>query len=194
MKTKISYISLPIVVSVFILLSCGSCQDFGVPDYKLSIEVKNGVDGTPPSGVSTHKELDTIDYKYTSQDAQYQVEVLANGARKLSEGQFIMYTDLDVVAQIFDIRDTWDFTLAATSDTTVEKREFTVTFTGGGLLSGDFTDSNGHNGTWVIDAAKLTMTYKNWLDYTLTSDSALTMSGTWSGEGKSSSWSASRTL
>ncbi|MCX6583673.1 MAG: hypothetical protein NT166_26155 [Candidatus Aminicenantes bacterium] len=194
MKTKTSYICLPIVVSVLILLSLGSCKDFGIPDYKLTIDVKSGVDGTPPSGVSAHKELDSVDYKYTAQNTQYQVEVLVNGARRLSEGQWVMYTDLDVVAQVFDIRGAWDFTLAATSDSTVEKREFTITFTGGDPLSGNFTDSNGHNGTWVIDAAKLTITYGNWLDYTLTSDSALTMSGAWSGEGKTSSWSASRVL
>ena len=185
---------MPIIVSALIILSLGSCKDFGVPDFKLAIEMENGVNGAPPAGVTTHKELDTIDYKYTAQDTQNQVEVLVNGTRRLSEGQLIMYTDLVVVARIFDIRDTWDFTLEATSDSTVGKREFTVTFTGGGLLSGDFTDSNGHNGTWAIDAAKLTMTYSNWLNYTLTSDSAITMSGAWSGEGKSSSWSASRVL
>jgi hypothetical protein len=194
MKTKISYLCLPIIVSVFILLPFGSCKNFGVPDYKLTIVVGNGVNGTPPTGVTTHRELDSIDYQYTAQDTQYQVEVLVNGSRYSSVGEFVMYTDLEVVARIFDIRDTWDFTLDATSDGTVEKREFTVTFTGGGLLAGDFTDSNGHNGTWVISAAKLTMTYNNWLNYSLTSDSVTSMSGTWSGDGKSSSWSASRAL
>lgn len=193
MKTKISTICLPIIVSVLIVLSLGSCKDFGIPDYKLTIVVGNGVSGTPTTGVTTHKELDTINYEYAADDTQYQVEVFVNGSVSLSAGEWVMYTDLDVVAQIFDIRDTWDFTLAATSDSTVAEREFTVTFTGNSLLSGDFTDSNGHYGTWVIDDADLTMTYSNWLDYTLTSDSVTLMDGTWSGEDTSSTWSASRT-
>jgi hypothetical protein len=176
------------------ILSLGSCKNFGIPDYKLTIVIENGVEGTPAAGVSTHKELDSIAYAYTAQDSQYQVEVMVNGSAYSSAGEFVMYTDLEVVARIFDIRDTWDFTLAATSDSAVEKREFTVTFTGNSLLSGDFTDSNGHYGTWVIDDTDLTMTYSNWLDYTLTSDSVTTMEGTWSGEDTSSSWSASRTL
>lgn len=182
-----------IIVSALLMLSLGSCKNFGIPDYKLTVVIGNGVSGTPPTGVTTHKELDSIDYQYTADDTQHQVEVLVNGSRYSSGGKFIMYTDLEVVARIFDIRDTWNFTLEKTADGTVEKREFTVTFTGGGLLSGDFTDSNGHNGNWVIAAAKLTMTYRNWLNYTLTSDSVTSMSGTWSGEDKSSSWSATRT-
>lgn len=193
MKTKISYLCLAIIVSALLMLSLGSCKNFGIPDYKLTIVIGNGVSGTPPTGVTTHQELDSIDYQYTADDTQHQVEVLVNGSRYSSGGKFIMYTDLEVVARIFDIRDTWNFTLDKTADGTVEKREFTVTFTGGGLLAGDFTDSNGHNGNWVIDAAKLTMTYRNWLNYTLTSDSVTSMSGTWSGEDKSSSWSAIRT-
>lgn len=194
MKTKISYICLPIMVSALMILSLGSCKNFGIPDFKLTVLVQEGVNGAPPTGVTTHKELDTIDYEYKAQDTQYQVEVLVNESRYSSAGQFVMYTDLDVVARIFDIRDTWDFTLAATSDGNVEERKFTVTFTGGNLLSGNFTDSNGHSGAWVIDTAKLTMTYSNWLNYILTSDSVTSMSGTWSGEDKSSTWSATRTL
>ena len=194
MKMKLSNICLSIIVIVLMLLLFGSCKDFGVPDYKLTIDLKNGVEGTPPTGVTIHKELDSIDYNYTAQNTQYQVEVLVNGTRKLSEGQFVMYTDLNVIAQIFDIRGTWNFRLDATADSSVEQREFTITFTGADVLSGDFTDSNNHSGTWVIENTKLTITYRNWLDYILTSDSVLTMSGTWSGEGKSSTWSASRSL
>lgn len=194
MKMKISNICFSITVIVIMILFFGSCKDLGIPDYKLTIDVKNGVEGTPPTGVSTHKELDTINYKYTAQNTQYQVEVLVNGTRKLSEGQLVMYTDLNVIAQIFDIRGTWDIILNATTDNSVAKREFKITFTGGGFLSGNFTDSNGHNGTWLIENAKLTITYQNWLNYILTSDNVLTMSGTWAGEGKTSTWSASRTL
>lgn len=193
MKTKVSHIWLPIIISVLIILPFGSCKNFGIPDYKLTIVIENGVEGTPSAGVSTHKELDSITYKYSAEDSQYQVEVMVNGSAYSSVGEFVMYTDLNVVARIFDIRDTWDFTLDATSDGAVKKREFTVTFTGNSFLSGDFTDSDGHYGTWVIDDTDLTMTYSNWLDYTLTSTSVTTMEGTWSGEDTSSSWSASRT-
>ncbi|MDQ1350621.1 MAG: hypothetical protein QG657_923 [Acidobacteriota bacterium] len=193
MKTKISYLCLPIIVSVLLILSFGSCKNFGIPDYKLTVVIGPGVNGTPPTGVTTHKELDTIDYEYKADDSNYQVEVLVNDSVGSSAGKFVMYTDLNVVAQIFDIRDTWDFTLEETADGTVEKREFTVTFTGNSLLSGDFTDSTGHYGAWIIDDTDLTMTYSNWLDYKLTSTSVTGMAGTWSGEEKSSSWSASRT-
>ncbi|HLP57925.1 MAG TPA: hypothetical protein VK186_03810 [Candidatus Deferrimicrobium sp.] len=194
MKTKISSICLAVIVGFLMILSFGSCKDLGIPDYKLTIQIQGDVEGNPPAGVSTHKELETIDYKYTALNSKYLVEILVNGTRRLSEGQFIMYTDLDVVVQIFEIRDTWDFTLDKTTDSSVAERKFTVTFTGPDPLSGQFTDSNGHNGTWIIETSKLTMTYSNWFNYTFTTDSVLTMSGTWSGEGKSSTWSASRTL
>ncbi|MCU0284842.1 MAG: hypothetical protein MUF15_00460 [Acidobacteria bacterium] len=192
MKKKILIICLTVITGFLMILPLGSCKNLGIPDYKLTIVIENGVQGTPAPGTYTYKELETIDYKYTAINTTYLVEVLVNETRRLSEGQFIMYTDLNVVSRIFDIRDTWDFTLDKTTDSSVAKREFTVTFTGNDPLSGQFTDSNSHTGTWLIENSKLTMTYSNWFNYTLTSDSVLSMGGTWSGEGKTSTWSASR--
>lgn len=192
MKAKIVNISLFIVVSLVLLLPLGSCKNFGVPDFTLKIEIKEGAQGTPPAGEYVYKELEVIEYQYTPEDDQHHVEVLVNGSRWLSSGSFTMFTDLEVVVQIIDIRGTWAITLEPPSDEeNGEDVIFNITFEGADLLSGDFTDDRGYSGEWNIDDTTLTITYADWLDYKLTGDIA-TMSGTWKGQGKEGTWDAVR--
>jgi hypothetical protein len=164
------------------------CKDFGVPDFELKIEFGEGVIGTPTAGTYNHKELTEIDYSYEALDSQYRVEVVANGNRWLSEGSFIMYTDMEIVVRIIDIRGDWAFVLV---EDDVDDLEFVVTFTGNSLLSGEFTDDRGYRGTWSIDGVNLTMNYDNWLGYELFGyiDS---MDGTWERAGYTGTWSAGR--
>jgi hypothetical protein len=190
MKSKILQTYVPIILGMAIVLCLSGCKDFGVPDYELTIEVRSGVEGTPPSGTYTYKELTTIDYSYIPQNDEHQVEVLVNGSRWLAAGTFIMYTNLDVVVQIIDIRGAWDFLLTS-EDSDVEDMQFEINFSGDNLIAGNFTDDRGYSGTWNADGANLTITYSNWENYILTG-SITTMKGTWANDDKAGTWSASR--
>lgn len=190
MKSKILQTYVLIILGIAIVLCISGCKNFGVPDYELNIQVGSGVEGTPPSGTYFYKELTTVDYSYIPLNAEHQVEVLANGSRLLATGTLTMYTNLEVVVQIIDIRGTWDFLLTST-DSDEEDMEFSVTFSGDNLVNGDFTDDRGYTGTWNTDGANLTMTYSNWLDYSLTGF-ITTMQGEWTGDEKSGTWSANR--
>jgi hypothetical protein len=192
MKARIVNICLFIIVSLALLLPLGSCKNFGVPDFELKIEIKEGAQGTPPAGEYVYNELEVIEYQYTPKDDQHFVEVLVNGSRWLSSGSFTMYTDLEVVVQIIDIRGTWAVTLEPPSDEQdTEDVIFNITFDGAGLLSGDFTDDRGYSGAWKIEDITLTITYADWLDYVLTGDITV-MRGTWSSLGKTGPWDAVR--
>jgi hypothetical protein len=93
------------------------------------------------------------------------------------------------VVRLFDIRGNWDFTLEDNDSN--DKMEFSIGFFGENVISGGFTDSQGHSGTWNIGGNKLTITYTDWLDYVLTGKIS-SMSGDWTGEGKTGTWSSTR--
>jgi len=190
MKPNILQTYVPIILGIAIILCISGCKDFGVPDYELNIQVGTGVEGTPPSGIYSYKELTTINYSYSSLDSDHQVEVVVNGSRWASAGTFTMYTKLEVVVQIIDIRGTWNFVLKS-SDTDEEDMEFSITFSGDDLLAGNFTDDRGYIGTWTINGEDLTMTYSNWENYSLTG-LITTMKGDWANDDESGTWSAIR--
>lgn len=180
------------LISIFILLmslSFTSCKGFGIPDWTLEIIFEEGVAGTPSAGVYTYKELTTIDYNYYPIDNQHRVEVLINNARWSPAGQLIMYTDTKIVVRLFDLRGNWDFTLDDSNSS--DEMKFSIGFFGDSVLSGGFNDSQGHSGTWNISGNNLTITYTDWLDYVLTG-SISSMSGDWTGDGKTGTWSATR--
>ena len=183
-----------IILSLGVILSLSGCKNFGIPNYELKITVEAGVEGTPLAGVYSYRDLSIIDYKYTPENPDYTVEVLINGSRYLSEGRFTMYTDLDVVVQIIDIRGTWNLQLTYTpTEGDKEITEFSITFSGNDLLSGNFTDDRGYAGTWNIDGVNITITYTNWKDYVL-EGYITTMEGTWESaiDDKDGTWLSSR--
>jgi hypothetical protein len=190
MRSNILQTYVPIILGIAIVLCISGCKDFGIPDYELNIQVGSGVAGTPASGIYSYKELTTIDYSYMSINSDYRVEVVVNGSRWASAGTFTMYTNLEVVARIIDIRGTWSFVLEL-SDSEEEDLEFDITFSGDDLLAGNFTDERGYIGTWTIDSDALTMTYSNWENYSLTG-LITTMQGNWANDGESGTWSAVR--
>ena len=180
------------LIFFFILMmsfSFNNCKSFGIPDWTLEITFEEGVAGTPTPGVYTYEELAKIEYSYYPIDDQHRVEVLVNNNRWSPAGEFIMYTNINVLVRLFDIRGNWDFTLKI-KDTT-DEMEFSIGFFGDNVLSGGFNDSQGHSGTWNIDGNKLTITYTNWFDYVLTGEIS-TMSGEWAGNGKTGTWNANR--
>lgn len=188
MKSKTLQIFGLTILSIAMSVFLSGCKDFGVPDYELKIEFAEGIIGTPTAGTYSYKELTTVDYSYEALDSQYTVEVIVNGSRWLSEGSFIMYTDLEIQVQIIDIRGSWTFTL---EEDDVDDLEFVVTFTGDTLLSGEFSDDRGYRGTWFLDGDFLTMNYDNWLGYELYGYID-TMEGTWERSGYTGSWSAEK--
>jgi hypothetical protein len=184
-----------IIIGIAIILSFSSCKNFGIPEFELKITIEEGVEGTPEAGVYARKDLSVIDYKYIAINPGHTVEVIVNGSRWVSEGQFTMYSDLDVVARIIDIRGTWNFELKYKDPDTGEEQdpiEFNITFSGNNFLSGIFTDDRGYSGTWDVVGITVTIIFNNWQDYELTG-SISTMDGTWEGGGKSGgTWRAVR--
>lgn len=190
MRMKTKQICGIIALGIALLLSFNGCKNFGLPDYELKIQLEGDVQGTPLPGVYTYPELETINYSYIPLNSAYSVEVLVNGSRWNAEGSIIMYSDLDVVVRIIDIRGKWLFKLVD-ADEEIEDREFTITFLGDNILIGTFTDSQGYRGTWEIEGKALTITYSNWLDYVLTG-TITTMSGSWTGVDLDGTWTAAR--
>lgn len=183
-----------IILGIVIILSFSSCKKFGIPEFELKITIEEGVEGTPEAGVYPYKDLSVIDYRYIALNPEHTVEVIVNGTRWNSEGQFTMYTNLAVVARIIDIRDTWRFELRYTDPDTGEEQdpiEFKITFSGNDLLFGDFTDDRGYSGTWDINGITITIIYSDWEDYELTG-SIVTMAGNWEGDEKEGTWRAVR--
>jgi len=179
-------------IFTFILLmsfSFNSCKGFGIPDWTLEITFEEGVSGTPTPGVYSYEELASIDYSYYPIDDQHRVEVLVNNIRWPAAGKIILYTNIKIVVRLFDIRGTWDFTLD--DNDSDDKMEFSIGFFGENVLSGRFSDSQGHSGTWNINGNNLKITYTNWLNYVLTGEIS-TMKGNWTGDGKTGTWSATR--
>jgi hypothetical protein len=176
---------------LLLIFALNSCKDFGTPDWELSVSVEEGVEGTPSTGVYQHKELTTIDYNYYPLNEDNTLEVLVNDSRESASGQLIMYTNITLVVRVFDIRDTWNIALQE-DDSDDEPITFDITFSGSNFLSGTFTDTQGHSGTWSITSTTLTITYDDWENYELIGTIPL-MSGTWSnGDDITGTWSAVR--
>lgn len=190
-RFKISIIPFIFIFILIMSISFQNCKGFGIPDWTLEVTFEEGVSGTPTPGVYTYEELTTIEYSYYPIDEQHTVEVLLNDTRWPAAGDIIMYTNIKIVVRLFDIRGNWDFTLEDNDSN--DKMEFSIGFFGENILSGGFNDSQGHSGTWNIDGEDLTITYTDWLDYVLTGDIS-TMSGDWTGDGKTGTWSATRQL
>lgn len=188
MKSKTLQICGLTILSITMIVLLSGCKDFGVPDFELKIDFGDDVIGTPTAGNYTHKELTEIKYSYEAIDSQFRVEVVANGNRWLPEGSFLMYTDMEIQVRIIDIRGDWEFILKEEDE---DDLEFTVTFLGNNLLSGDFTDNRGYRGTWVVSGEDLTMNYDNWQGYELIG-SIISMEGTWNRAGNTGTWSAGR--
>jgi hypothetical protein len=188
-RFKITIIPFIFIFILMMSLSLNNCKGFGIPDWTLEIIFEEGVGGTPTPGVFTYEELTTIDYSYYPIDEQHRVEVIVNDTRWSPAGKIIMYTNTKVVVRLFDIRGNWDFTLDDNDSN--DEMEFSIGFFGDSMLSGGFNDSQGHSGTWNIEGNKLTITYTDWLDYVLTGEIS-SMSGTWEGDGKTGTWSATR--
>jgi hypothetical protein len=186
---KIGIVPLIFIFILVMSFSFNNCKDFGIPDWRLEITFEEGVAGTPNPGVYTYKELSKIDYSYYPIDEEHKVEVLVNDNRWLAAGEIIMYSNINLVVRIFDLRGNWDFTMKVNNST--DKMEFSIGFFGENYLSGGFSDSQGHSGTWKISGNTLTITYTDWLNYVLTGDIG-NMSGDWTGNGQTGTWTATR--
>lgn len=179
------------LLSVFILIiPLLNCNFFGIPDYELTVTVKDGVQGTPASGQNSYKDLTIVEYAYTPVNYLHTVEVVYEGTRQAAEGSFTIYTNVTLEARLIDIRDIWKITLAY-SDTAITSIEFIVTFSGNDILTGTFSDDRGYVGTWDGTSNKITITYGNWENYVLTG-TLFGMSGIWTNGDVTGTWSAVR--
>ncbi len=187
MRRKIS-IAILLILFVAAVLPLSNCKNFGSPDYILTIEVYEGVLGTPESGVTTHNEFDEIKFDYEALDENKRIEVLVNGTKFPLAGTITMFTDTHLVARIIDLRDEWIFKLTDVNDA---EQELRIVFAGPDVFGGTFSDNSGNTGVWVVDGSDLTMTYDNWLNYRLIG-TIESMNGDWAGNGTSGDWNAIR--
>ncbi len=171
------------------LLAAGGCG-WGIPDYSLTVIIEDGVTGTPEVGRYVYRELSTVSFNYTPVNPLHTVEVVLNNSiRSEATGSLVMYGDAYVLkARLVDIRGAWTVAIVNADATT---GSFVMTIDGPDLVSGTFSDDQGRHGTWLATAALLTFTYSDWLDYVFTG-TAYDMSGTFTGETKTGTWSATR--
>lgn len=169
-----------------------SCSFFGIPDYELTVIVKDGVKGTPASGNYSYKDLTIVNYAYTPVNPLHTIEVTANEIRLTATNTTVtIYTNVVLEARLFDIRSTWKVTFLNSDSTTNGTSK--ITFSGANILGGTFSDNLGNTGTWDGTSNKITITYSNWGKYILTG-TLFNMSGSWSNGSVTGTWSAVREL
>ena len=193
MKTKTNSVLAVCRTSLFVcilIVPLLSCSFFGIPDYELTVTVKDGVQGTPASGQYPYKDLTVVEYKYSPLNPLCAVEVICEGSRLAAEGNVSMYTNVALEARLIDIRGIWKITFAY-ADTAIASIEFAVTFSGNDILAGSFSDDRGYNGIWDAASNVINLTYSGWEAYKLTG-TLFSMSGTWSNGDVTGTWSAVR--
>lgn len=189
MKTNsVSTVFRALIVCILIapLLSCGF---FGIPDYELTVTVKDGVNGTPENGTHSYKDLTEVEFDYNAVNYLHTVEVIYEGARYEEDGSFIVYTHAALEARLVDIRDVWTVKMYSSEGSFLIA--FDVTFSGADILGGTFSDTRGLGGDWDGASNKITMTYQYWENYILVG-TLFDMSGIWTNGDVSGNWTASR--
>ena len=171
------------------LLTAGACG-WGVPDYSLTVIIEEGVTGSPEVGRYVYQELTSVGFNYAPVNPLHTVEVLLNDTvRSTASGSLMMYGDGYVLkARLVDIRGSWTVSIVNADATT---GSFVMTIDGPGLVAGTFSDDQGRHGTWTADATTLVFTYSDWLDYKFTG-TVYDMSGTFTGESLTGTWSAAK--
>jgi len=132
-----------------------------------------------------------VEYKYSPLNPLYSVEVIYEGGRRVASGSITMYANGALEARLIDIRDIWKITFNYT-DKTISAITFKIDVSGSDVLSGTFSDDRGYNGTWDASNGKIKIIYTNWKNYLLSGTSLYDMTGSWTGESKTGTWSATR--
>jgi len=190
-KTNSAFAVYRALLSVCILiLPLLSCSFFGIPEYELTVTVKEGAQGTPESGLHSYKDLTLVEYKYSPVNPLASVEVIYEGSSVAAEGKLTMYTHATLEARLIDIRGIWNITFNY-KDTAIPAIKFKITVSGSDVLAGIFSDDRGYSGSWDASKKSIVFKYLNWKDYIL-SGTLVSMNGTWKGESKEGSWSAVR--
>jgi hypothetical protein len=174
---------------LLLVLGFSSCE-WGIPDYKVTVIIEEGVTGTPEAGEYAHKELTTLSFDYNAIDPIHTVEVFINNIRQIASGSITVYTNFTLTARLVDIRGSWNIKMQWADSLGVDF-DFSITFDGTDLASGTFTDSQGYHGLWTAEKGIITITYTDWSDFVLTG-SVFNMSGTFTAESDNGSWTATR--
>jgi len=181
-----------LTLTIFLIMA--ACN-FGIPEYRLTVVLEEGVTGTPATGVYFYKSEipQKITLDYDPVDPEYTVEVLINGGkvRQPGNGSVTLYGDgYEMRARLIDFRGTYTLKFTYT-DTTIKELETEITLSGDSLIMGTFTDSRGFQGTWRSNALIITLVYSDWLNYVLIG-SSFDMNGAFSGDSKDGTWKAAR--
>ena len=187
MKKFLIALTIPAIMFLF------SCNNFGSPDYTVTVVLGPGISGTPAAGTHVQKEFDSVEYSYGPQEGAAAPSVKVNGTAYAVSGTLTMYTNVRIEAYQTDIRGSWHFILKETS-TSTQKSAMDITFSGTSLVNGTFSDSQGNSGEWSLgtDGYTMTITYSNWFDTVLTATINSMAAGTWTGFETSGSWTATK--
>lgn len=126
-------------------------------EYKLTVQVNEGVTGSPAAGTYYYKKGELVPYSYALADGYHLLSVKLNGSEVAASGNVTMNQDcvLYSSAQVKqDVRGSWNL-----SETYADGSTFQVTATfSGTLFAGTVTDSEGGAGTYDFGDATLDFT------------------------------------
>jgi len=180
---------IPLITILGLVLSSVSC-DFGVPDFKLTVFLEEGVTGTPDTGEYTYSELEVVNYSYSPLNSLHTVEAFLNNNRMNSVGVITMYNSFTLTARLVDLRGSYNVEMQWEGSSAIDF-SFSITLSGSNLISGTFTDSRGFNGNWTAESGVVTITYADWSDFVL-NGSVFEMKGSFTGEGGSGVWASEK--
>ncbi len=180
---------------ILLLLLFGSCN-WGVPYYTLTVAVEEGVTGTPEPGQHVYAELTAVEFDYQGVNPLHTVEVFLNDKiRRSGSSSIVMYRDgYRLNVRLVDIRGVWKITMAYADSSIQAPEPFEITLSGPDLVSGPFSDTRGHHGTWTAESGFLVLAYYDWNFYLLTGSvfGLGEETGAFSGEGLTGTWKAEK--
>jgi hypothetical protein len=179
-----------VLIGFLLIVPLISCNFFGVPDYELTVNIKDGVQGTPESGQHSYKELTVVDFKYSPLNSLCTVEVFFEGSTLAAEGTVTMYNNFVLEARLIDIRGTWTIVITNTN-TSIAEITYTMSVSGNDVLTGTFSDDRGYSGTWNASGGNIVFKYANWKNYNL-KGTLSKMYGTWTADSMDGTWTAVR--
>lgn len=187
-----------VVTSLLFLPGCQTTEDV-VVQYTLTVNVGEGVNGTPATGSYPYNENDLVPYSYSAQSGYGHLAVTLDGAPVPESGTVTMTGNHQLGAtaeRLIDIRGFWEGTMYNQS---ASPFLLSVTFSGtleSGSVSGYGESAGNGNGEYTVSGDQINFNLQFysidvWYQGTITDDN--NMNGEWtSSESPYGSWELER--
>ncbi len=163
-----------------------SCKNWDTPTYSLRVHIREGITGTPQSGVYEYEELEVVEYEYTYEnDKEKKPPVFINdSSRMLShKGAFAIYGPTDLYIGDVDPRGEWTMTYYnVDGDKIIGK----IVYSGESIDKGTFTGKFG-SGTWSVKDYQMILVFNEGLLLNVECTAKLSpryLSGNWKNQDK----------